>query len=899
MKTRWQAKLVLVAVLVMAQLRWVPMVQAAVTPTGVVGFGETAADDNMQFLNYTSPSTYTDRGNSVDVTTETNDIQHVRLETAPTRDEIMAGQLKNAGLFNVTRCIGQCDASADWSEQLEIAGVSATQTCDGTSGGCYRPFDIAYEQLGGRAIVAYGKAANDGIVYYNIWNGTSWSGESSFTFKVSSAVDTLWIRLVPEGELLNGRRSNRIMLLVTDNANDVFASVWDGSTWSSVTTISATTASPTREIANFAWESSSGNGLVVWAEGTTAVTTPFNHKKYVNGTWDASNQGSVATYAATGIGAWVIMASHSTSDRIAVALENTSTDGILAIWKADGSTAGFTSGVEDATLETNLVPNVWATWEKSNSGTPLGFFTYADAGNADVSDYITWTQGGGFSAQTDISGAMADDAALLKLYPALNTDEILMLGVEFSDDLCFQRWSGTAWDADCTVTEYSTTLPPDTATAHNELDSLDFTYRAYSPWQRNWRFFDDETVNDPSTGLNGAAENTTPTNVDNGEIIRLRVNVVEQGGLSQTDTRKKLQFTSGCDPNTDPTACTWFELGNLGDPLEAWNYATAGESCSNCADGSTSTTTRLTGSDQSGPAVVYVGSSTAAPDADFDHTAFKVLEYDFPLKAQNVAAGTTYYFRMYEPEISGNGQNSPVYPEQDNDGNNDCASSTCTYPSVTTTAANTTFTQSSYRWYVDSNAENVTDPWGNPNLAEDSAISILPAFNTPPVSAEELRLRLALTVGTADLAASAAQFKLQYKAGTDQSCTTGSWTDVGAGGSGSIWRYATSSVTDGTTLTALKLTVSDVLQKYAKSAPTTTNPNSATIGQDIEYDFHLEHNGAVAATTYSFRAVKSDGSVLSSYTVCPTLTTSPVTSNLLRHGDVFADELEKGFFWAN
>ncbi len=216
-------------------------------------------------------------------------------------------------------------------------------------------------------------------------------------------------------------------------------------------------------------------------------------------------------------------------------------------------------------------------------------------------------------------------------------------------------------------------------------------------------------------------------------------------------------------------------------------------------------------------------------------------------------------------------------------------------PQWTIGSADSTFVLSSYRWYVDNDSENVASVWGNPDLAEDTALALLPATNAAPIDTDELRLRTAITIATNDLAATSKQFKLQYKAGTDGVCTTGSWTDVGAGGGGEIWRYATSSVSDGTTLTALKLTISDVLGVYGKASPTATNPNAATIGQAIEYDFHLQNNGASTASLYSFRVVESDGTVFATYDECPTLSTRQVVEQELRHGDVFGNEVERGF----
>lgn len=214
----------------------------------------------------------------------------------------------------------------------------------------------------------------------------------------------------------------------------------------------------------------------------------------------------------------------------------------------------------------------------------------------------------------------------------------------------------------------------------------------------------------------------------------------------------------------------------------------------------------------------------------------------------------------------------------------------------------TSFTLNAYRWYVDSDAEDVSNAWGNPDIAQNTAISIVPVTDDPPNSSQELRLRVNFTVNNSVLGASAKRFKLQFKAGTDATCTTGSWTDVA---SGATWEYAASTVIDGTDLTVSRLSpVSDVLEEYIKSKPTGLNPNGATVGQEIEYDFHIIGTNISEATQYSFRAVETDAggttsTVFDGYTNCPTLTTEPGTTNLLRHGNVFASEQEKGFFWAD
>jgi hypothetical protein len=211
------------------------------------------------------------------------------------------------------------------------------------------------------------------------------------------------------------------------------------------------------------------------------------------------------------------------------------------------------------------------------------------------------------------------------------------------------------------------------------------------------------------------------------------------------------------------------------------------------------------------------------------------------------------------------------------------------------------FTLSNYRWYADSPSEDVTDAWGTPDIAQNTAITPIPAPNDAPGLTKQLRLRLNMTISGGALAAGTMQFKLQYKPGTDASCTTGSWTDVDVGGGAGIWRFASSAVIDGTTLSTSRLSpTSSILESYAKSNPSVVNSNGATIGQTVEYGWHIEHNGAVDASQYSFRVVESSDLLLAGYSVCPTLTTAPGTDNLTRGGQFWSDQVRSsGYFWAD
>lgn len=376
-----------------------------------------------------------------------------------------------------------------------------------------------------------------------------------------------------------------------------------------------------------------------------------------------------------------------------------------------------------------------------------------------------------------------------------------------------------------------------------------------------WRNDDgDET----SSGATWAESEDTPlVDVPITTNYRLRFLLSNEGSVSTGAQGYQLEVaeTATCGSGTYAAVPT----NSSGDwQIAASTHITDGSATTNVSGGLTDENTTFVAGE-----VKDTGNAT--DNITLSSTNFTEIEFSIQATS-NATAGGDYCFRL---------TNVDTYT---------------LYAEASIEAAGTPlFTLATYRFYLDSDSENVSDPWGNPNIAEDTALQLLPATNAPPENGTEARLRIGISIADASLSVGAQQFKLQYKAGTDATCTTGSWSDVDAGGGGGIWRYATSSVSDGTTLSTAQLSTSDILGVYAKSAPTTANPNGVSIGETVEYDFHIQHNGASAASTYSFRVVESDGSVLTSYTHCPTVTTLQDTSQQLRHGNVFSDEVEQGF----
>ncbi|MCE9585974.1 hypothetical protein K8R04_01480 [Candidatus Uhrbacteria bacterium] len=184
-----------------------------------------------------------------------------------------------------------------------------------------------------------------------------------------------------------------------------------------------------------------------------------------------------------------------------------------------------------------------------------------------------------------------------------------------------------------------------------------------------------------------------------------------------------------------------------------------------------------------------------------------------------------------------------------------------------------TATQEDFRWYVNEDAQEETDPWppGGTDLAEDTAIT---ASDSPPTDGDAIRVRVNVNLSGSSLSPGQATIHLQFATGTVCS-SINTWTPVGAVGSGSIWRYYdNANVTDGSTLGSTLLSSSNVKQSYQESNPSSA-PNGINDGETAEWDFSLQDNGAAAGTSYCFRIVSPNQGPLDVYSNYPQLVTQP------------------------
>jgi len=184
-----------------------------------------------------------------------------------------------------------------------------------------------------------------------------------------------------------------------------------------------------------------------------------------------------------------------------------------------------------------------------------------------------------------------------------------------------------------------------------------------------------------------------------------------------------------------------------------------------------------------------------------------------------------------------------------------------------------TYTQSHYRFFQNLDSYDV----GNYLASQDTAATL-------SYTGQAFRLRFLLSVATADLAQNSGNFKLQYaQRGTDNACDTSfsgeTYADVST--STVIAYNDNPSVSDNNPLTANSNDPAGantiVNQTYEELNNFTNSVAVIPSGQDGKWDFSLKDNGATANTAYCFRVVKSDGSLLDTYTVIPQITTASAT----------------------
>lgn len=149
---------------------------------------------------------------------------------------------------------------SSWSNQKFIEDYVGTYS--------RRTVDVAFEQLSGNGIVAWGD--NGQVPKYMVWDGSSWGTELSAS---NIGASPRWV------QLSSNPLSDEIIMMTSDSSSDINVQTWNGSAWSEALQVesSATSSYECFDIAMSAEVSSSNTTAVSWTEWTADIVSTLDN----------------------------------------------------------------------------------------------------------------------------------------------------------------------------------------------------------------------------------------------------------------------------------------------------------------------------------------------------------------------------------------------------------------------------------------------------------------------------------------------------------------------------------------------------------------------------------------------------------------------------------------------
>lgn len=157
---------------------------------------------------------------------------------------------------------------------------------------------------------------------------------------------------------------------------------------------------------------------------------------------------------------------------------------------------------------------------------------------------------------------------------------------------------------------------------------------------QNWRWYADAENETPSASL--AAENTAPIDIEDQDIVALRIAVAELDAFGMVGPKFSLQYSTSSDFSSGGVdVAPQYACDGSG-----WCYADGGG-----ADNALISTRLLTDADTcSGGVGAGCGThnESATSTSSETHDASAVAEYEFTLRQSGAAINTVYFFRLVE-----------------------------------------------------------------------------------------------------------------------------------------------------------------------------------------------------------------------------------------------------------
>lgn len=440
-----------------------------------------------------------------------------------------------------------------------------------------RYFDIAYEEESGDALFVYGDSSGNSVSYRTKPSGsTTWSTAAV----AGTALDSRkkWVRAKAQFGT-----DNILVGYLNDNER-IGALIWDGSTNTfgnqfndNDTPAQTETTTSDEEAFDIAWETQSATPMIFW--GTLANTVMY--REFSAGAWQA--EGTVYNTGFTGDVEWLSAASDpvSTSNYIALAMQESDSDTTeevsaceFGVW--DGS-AGITRPTEvtcrsdfDGRLNTVQFENVGsrAMWVYAPSESGV---------NGNSTGWRTWTNAGGFTSSTTMSGDVSGNIESIQLHSDLNTTSMIVLTADAAGDLWDREWDGSTWTAPG-AGNGGAALHANIQGSGENAEAYGFGFDRNLETMAAYRWFANNNGTSVTTAL--TAQDASYTLLTANEQFRLRLLLYYPDSLAINGRNYILQFldpgTGTCaNPSGTGSPASWTDVGAPGSGTEISYYNNA------------------------------------------------------------------------------------------------------------------------------------------------------------------------------------------------------------------------------------------------------------------------------------------------------------------------------------
>jgi len=365
-----------------------------------------SGDRTPKYREFTNPG-WGPEGNTVDVGNST--VRYLELEGSATGQEMVMGTIDQDDDLNVAVWDGM-----SWGNRMEFTADSASWL---------KCFDIAYESQSGDALVV-GRSGNSSVPRYTLWEGSVWVYDPP-----ASAPDTGTGSAINVVVMASDPFSDEILVAFLHLNDDIVLFRWDGNSFTNLGTIETKATTDDLETVDIAYEQQSGDALIVWGK--------FGSDSCKYRIWDGSGVGPEGDLPSFGRHANTVrMSADPTSDYIFVAAVDGFSDLNVAVW--DGG-----SWIDSRELDTSVSSNnrhcYDVAWESSGNEVVVSWFTQGE----NQVRYFRWEKGTPLATSTvEVGPVFQNVPVTLQLFSVSGTDDIILVGCDYADDLSYTLWQG-------------------------------------------------------------------------------------------------------------------------------------------------------------------------------------------------------------------------------------------------------------------------------------------------------------------------------------------------------------------------------------------------------------------------------------------------------------------------